>query len=185
MDQPEFLTSVCSHIVSDASPSRASPSLPVRPCPSPPQPPLFRLPLSRPRRVSHPFSLSLSLLDYKRQEPAGSSITRDTSRRQIDGLCRTSADPPGINELANDADPLISRPSRLASFPRLFASSRASVPREIFARRGEACQPRTPIIAREGEAEGQLAWPRNWSRHRSAASFVKRLSGPTVTRGLA
>lgn len=46
-----------------------------------------------------------------RLQAARNSITRDTPRRQIDGLCRTSADPPGINELANDANPLISRPS--------------------------------------------------------------------------
>lgn len=90
--------------------------------------------LAASRRVSHPFSLSLSLFDYKRQEAAGSSITRDTSRRQIDGLCRTSADPPGINELANDANPLISRPSRpsrplFPPFPRLFVSSRTDGPR--------------------------------------------------------
>ena len=59
--------------------------------------------------LSSPFSLSLSLslFDYKRQEAARSSITRDTPRRQIDGLCQTSADPPGINELANDANPLV------------------------------------------------------------------------------
>ena len=59
--------------------------------------------------LSYPFSLSLSLslFDYKRQEAARSSITRDTPRRQIDGLCQTSADPPGINELANDANPLV------------------------------------------------------------------------------
>lgn len=59
--------------------------------------------------LPYPFSLSLSLslFDYKRQEAARSSITRDTPRRQIDGLCWTSADPPGINELANDANPLV------------------------------------------------------------------------------
>lgn len=87
-----------SHIVSDAPSSR-----PSRP-PSRPPPPRLRLQAAR------------------SGQEAG--ITRDTPRRQIDGLCRTGADPPGINELANDVTPLFSRPAAGPPHPRGFAGKR-------------------------------------------------------------
>lgn len=89
--------------------------------------------------LPYPFSLSLSLFDYKRQEAARSSITRDTPRRQIDGLCWTSADPPGINELANDANPLVTHsplpyhPTPL-SLPSPLLFSHSSLPFSLFLR---------------------------------------------------
>lgn len=93
--------------------------------------------------LPYPFSLSLSLslFDYKRQEAARSSITRDTPRRQIDGLCWTSADPPGINELANDANPLVTHsplpyhPTPLSlSLPSPLLFSHSSLPFSLFLR---------------------------------------------------